>query len=50
VIVDGRILMRGGKVLTLNESDLYEEAQDRAASLIRRTGLEAAVASIWPMH
>ena len=30
VIVDGKILMRGGKVLTLNEHDLYEEAQDRA--------------------
>ena len=29
VIVDGRILMSGGKVLTLNESDLYAEAQDR---------------------
>jgi len=50
VIVDGRILMRGGKVLTLDEHDLYEEAQDRATSLIRRTGLEQAVASIWPIH
>ena len=39
VIVDGKALMRGGKVLTLNEHDLYEEAQDRATSLIRRTGL-----------
>jgi hypothetical protein len=42
--------MRGGKVLTLNERDLYEEAADRAKSLIRRTGLETTVASIWPMH
>ena len=50
VIVDGKILMRGGKVLTLSEHDLYEEATDRAKSLIRRTGLETAVASIWPMH
>jgi len=50
VIVDGKILMRGSKVLTLNEHDLYEEAQDRATSLIRRTGLERVVASTWPMH
>jgi hypothetical protein len=42
--------MRGGKVLTLNEHDLYKEAQDRATSLIRRTSLEQGVASIWPMH
>jgi 5-methylthioadenosine/S-adenosylhomocysteine deaminase len=50
VIVDGKILMRGGKLLTLNERDLYEEAHDRARSLMRRTGLEQTVASIWPMH
>jgi hypothetical protein len=50
VIADGRILMRRGKVLTLNEHDLYAEAQDRATSLIRRTDLEQAVATIWPIH
>ena len=50
VIVDGNILMQGGKVLTLNEEDLYGEANDRAKSLIRRAGLESVVASIWPMH
>ncbi|MBX9589843.1 MAG: amidohydrolase [Hyphomonadaceae bacterium] len=50
VIVDGKVLMRGGKVLTLNEHDLYEEAADRAKSLIKRAGLEDTVASIWPMH
>ena len=42
--------MRGGKVLTLNETDLYEEARDRAASLVKRAGLEEAAATIWPMH
>jgi hypothetical protein len=26
------------------------EAQDRATSLIRRTGLEQTVASIWPVQ
>jgi 5-methylthioadenosine/S-adenosylhomocysteine deaminase len=50
VIVDGKILMRDGKVLTLNETDLYEEAKDRAASLVKRAGLEQAAASIWPLQ
>lgn len=50
VIVDGKVLMEGGRVLTLNETDLYEEARDRAASLVRRAGLEEAAATIWPMH
>jgi 5-methylthioadenosine/S-adenosylhomocysteine deaminase len=50
VIVDGKILMRDGKVLTLNETDLYEEARDRAASLVKRAGLEQAAATIWPLQ
>src|SRR3974390_308046 len=50
VIVDGKTLMRAGKLLTLNERDLYAEAHDRARSLLRRTGLEQTVASIWPVH
>ena len=49
VIVDGKILMRGGKALTLNEDDLYDEAHDRAMSLARRTGLSEIAASIWPV-
>jgi 5-methylthioadenosine/S-adenosylhomocysteine deaminase len=50
VLVDGKVIMRDGKVLTLNETDLYEEVRDRAASLVKRAGLEVAAASIWPMH
>jgi 5-methylthioadenosine/S-adenosylhomocysteine deaminase len=49
VIVDGKILVRGGKVLTLNERDLLEEAQDRAISLARRSSLEGVAKTIWPM-
>jgi 5-methylthioadenosine/S-adenosylhomocysteine deaminase len=49
VIVDGKILMRHGKVLTLNEDDLYEEARDRAASLVKRAGLADVAAPAWPM-
>lgn len=50
VLVDGKVIMRGRKVLTLNETDLYEEAKDRAASLVKRSGLAEAAATIWPMH
>jgi len=49
VIVDGKVLMREGKVLTMNEQDLIEEARDRAISLARRAGLEEVVKPIWPM-
>jgi 5-methylthioadenosine/S-adenosylhomocysteine deaminase len=50
VIVDGAVLMRGGKVLTLDEDALYAEAQDRARALARRAGLEQVAASVWPVH
>jgi 5-methylthioadenosine/S-adenosylhomocysteine deaminase len=49
VIVDGKVVMREGKVLTLSEQDLYEEARDRAASLAKRAGLEEVAAPIWPV-
>lgn len=49
VIVDGKVLMRGGKVLTLNEADLYGEASDRARALAKRAGLTELCSSIWPM-
>jgi 5-methylthioadenosine/S-adenosylhomocysteine deaminase len=50
VIVDGRVLMRGGKVLTLNEFDIHDEARDRAKSLVKRAGLELVAAPLWPIH
>lgn len=37
--VDGRALYRGGKVLTLNERDLFAEARERAARVVERAGL-----------
>jgi 5-methylthioadenosine/S-adenosylhomocysteine deaminase len=49
VIVDGKIVMRDGKVLTLNEADLYAEARDRAVALVKRAGLESIAASTWPV-
>lgn len=49
VIVDGRVLMRGGKVLTLDEAALYREAKARAAALVKRAGLETVAASLWPV-
>ena len=49
MIVDGKVLMRDGKVLTMNEQDLIEEARDRAISLASRAGLEDVVKPIWPM-
>jgi 5-methylthioadenosine/S-adenosylhomocysteine deaminase len=38
-IIDGRLVMRDGEVLTLNEADVIEEANREAGALIERAGI-----------
>jgi cytosine/adenosine deaminase-related metal-dependent hydrolase len=40
VIIDGRIIMEKQSVLTLDESEIIQEANERGTSLLRRTGLQ----------
>ncbi len=40
VIVDGRILMEGRKVLSVNEASILDRAQAEALRMIERTGLQ----------
>lgn len=49
VMVDGRFLMRDGRVLTLDEQAIYREATGRAAALARRAGLPVTGALAWPV-
>jgi 5-methylthioadenosine/S-adenosylhomocysteine deaminase len=44
VLVDGRVLMRDRRVLTVDEEDVVAMAQREADAAIRRTGLEALTA------
>ncbi|NMC80994.1 MAG: amidohydrolase [Chloroflexi bacterium] len=39
VMVNGRWLMREGKILTVNEAEVLEEAKARAAAIARRAGI-----------
>jgi hypothetical protein len=39
--VDGQALYRDGKVQTLDEPSLRQEARERAAAIVRRAGLAA---------
>src|SRR2546425_5656018 len=40
-ILDGRVLMRGGELLTLNEGSVIENANREADALLKRAGLSA---------
>jgi len=46
VMVDGRVLMRGKRLLTLNESEIMKSANDHAAELLERSGVR--VGPKWP--
>lgn len=47
VMVDGRVLMRGKRLLTLNESEIMKSANDHAAALLERSGVR--VGPKWPI-
>lgn len=49
LVVDGRILMAGGKVLTLDERAVVRAAQSAGVLLLRRAGLEKVLAPAWPV-
>jgi len=49
VIVDGRILMRRGRVLTLDEEAIIEAAARRAPEILARTRLAKPIAPKWPV-
>ena len=44
VIVDGKVLMRDRKVLTVNEEQILTRAQQQADLAIKRSGLESLTA------
>jgi 5-methylthioadenosine/S-adenosylhomocysteine deaminase len=49
VLVDGRVLVEGGRVLTLDGPAILAEARRRAPGLLARTGLAAHVRPRWPV-
>jgi 5-methylthioadenosine/S-adenosylhomocysteine deaminase len=48
VIVDGRIVVRGGRCITVDEDELREQARTAREALLARAGIE--VRSRWPLH
>ncbi|RLG76058.1 MAG: amidohydrolase [Thermoprotei archaeon] len=47
VIVDGKIIMKNRKILTVNEEKILEEAEKRGHEVIERTGIEPIIH--WPI-
>jgi 5-methylthioadenosine/S-adenosylhomocysteine deaminase len=49
LIVDGRMIMEGRRVLTMDEEAVLAESQAVAESIARRAGLERLAAPRWPV-
>jgi cytosine/adenosine deaminase-related metal-dependent hydrolase len=47
VMIDGRIVMEGRRMLTLDEDEVLAEARERSAALVASTGVE--IPSPWPV-
>ena len=49
VIVDGKVLMKERRVLTMDEEDVLSKSQKTAERLIDRAGLDAKLKPAWPV-
>lgn len=50
VIADGALLMRAGRVLSLDEDSVLAEVQQRATALMQRSGLARFCQPAWPVE
>ena len=49
VLVDGRLLVAGGQVLSIDYDSVLKQIGDRAESILERTGLRAQATPKWPI-
>ena len=47
--MDGKVLMRERRVLTMDEEDVLSKSQRTAERLIDRAGLDAKLKPAWPV-
>lgn len=48
VVVDGKILVQGGKLLTMEEENIWRAAETRSKEVVNRAGKIAEVQGKWP--
>ncbi|KAE8391488.1 hypothetical protein BDV23DRAFT_171651 [Aspergillus alliaceus] len=50
VVVDGKMLVCGGELLTMDEQEIVRDAQRRSQEVVARAGLAERVAARWPVE
>lgn len=48
VVVDGKVVVEGGKLTTMDEEAVWKEAEWRAKEIVKRAGLTEKVKGRWP--
>ncbi|KAL1304585.1 hypothetical protein AAFC00_003556 [Neodothiora populina] len=48
VVVNGKVVVEGGKLVTMDETDICKEAAGRAKDVVARAGLTEQVKARWP--
>lgn len=49
VVVDGKMVVKGGELLTMNEAEIVEEARVRSKQVVERAGLAEKVKGRWTL-
>ena len=49
VVVDGKEVVKGGKLTTMNEEEVWREAEKRGHDVVARAGLTQKVKGRWPI-
>jgi cytosine/adenosine deaminase-related metal-dependent hydrolase len=49
VVVDGKVVVKGGKLTTMDEEEVWREAEKRSHEIVNRAGLTEKVKGRWPL-
>ena len=49
VVVDGKVVVQGGKLMTMDEEEVWREAERRGKEIVGRAGLREKVKGRWPL-
>jgi hypothetical protein len=47
--VDGKVVVKGGKLTTIDEEEVWREAEKRSHEIVNRAGLTEKVKGCWPL-
>lgn len=50
VVVDGKVLVQDGELLTMNEQEIVDEAKKQSRKVVERAGLSSKMQGRWPVE